>query len=185
MNVFWFPPDVDCEAVCRLGGVRDELSLTVHSDSKISVPTLPVLFAYQIALWVVVRYVEVKPEKKQYCFRLEAQCAASLYELAKFVHGNVATGFCIAAPSHGKARSGLFLSQQRVMFDNYCEARTNLETALSNRHEAGARHDQAKALYLQAQGTWLKAKDMLESVENSCREAGFDPRSYLENETDA
>jgi hypothetical protein len=95
MQVFWLPPDVDCEAVYRLGGARDELSLVIHSDSNISIPTLPVLFAYQIALWVVVRYSEVKPQGKRYCFRLEAQSAASLHRLAKFVYGNAKDGFCI------------------------------------------------------------------------------------------
>jgi hypothetical protein len=185
MQVFWLPPNVHCESVYRLGGGRSELSLAVHSDSKINVPTLPVLFAHDAGLWVAVRYSEVEPSRKQYCFHLEAECAVSLPELAKFVHGNVKDGFCIAAPSHDKARPGPFSPQQRVMFNNYCEARTNLKGALSNYRKAEVGRDQAKALYLQTQSTWLKAEGMLESIEEGCREAGFDPTCYLKDEANA
>ena len=185
MQVFWLPPEADCEAVYRLGGARDELSLVIHSDSNISIPTLPVLFAYQIALWVAVGYSEVKPEKKQYCFRLEAQSAASLHELAKFVHGNVRDGFYIAAPSHDEARPGLFSPQQKAMFSNYCEARANREGALSNYQRAEVSRDQANALYLQTQKIWLQADGMLESIEEDCRNAGFDPTCYLKDGTNA
>jgi hypothetical protein len=181
MQVFWLPPDANCEAVYRLGGVRDEPSLVVHSDYKIDVPTLPVLFAYQIALWVAVRYDEVKPEKKQYCFHLEAQCAASLHELAKLVHGNVKDGFCIAAPSHGKARPGLLSPQQKAIFKNYREARANLSEASSNMERAEIGRNQADVLLYQVKDTWQKAERMMMSVEAACRDAGFDPRKYLED----
>lgn len=185
MQVFWLPPDADCESVYRGTLGKSELSLTVHSDSKINVPTLPVLFVHQMGLWVAVRYSEALPDKKQYCFHLEAQCAASLHELAKFVHGNATAGFCLAMPSHDKARPGLFSPQQKTMFNNYCEARINLKGALSNYQRAQANKSQSDALYLQAQATWLKADGMLESIEEGCRNAGFDPTCYLEGETDA
>ena len=182
MNVFWLPPDADYEAVYRLGGGRDELGLTVHSDFKINVPTLPVLFVCQIGLWVAVRYSEALPDKKRYCFHLEAQCAASLHELAKFVHGNATAGFCLAMPSHDKAHPGFFSPQQKALFNNYREARTNLKGALSNYRKAEIGRDQANALYLQTQKTWCQADGMLESIEESCRKAGFDPTRYLEDE---
>ena len=185
MQVFWLPPDVHCEAVYGLGGFRGCLSLTVHSDSKINIPTLPALFAHQMGLWVAVGYSETLPGKKQYCFHLEAQCAASLHELAKLVHGNVTAGFCIAAPSHDKARPGLFSPQQRAMLDNYSEAHTNLKQALFNYRKAEVGRDQASALYLQTQKTWLQADGMLNSVEEDCRNAGFDPTCYFKDETDA
>ena len=185
MQVFWLPPDVECQSVYHYGGRRHELSLVVHSDSKIDVPTLPVLFAHQMGLWVAVRYSEALPAKKQYCFHLEAQCAASLFELAKFVHGNAKDGFCLAMPSHDKARPGLFSPRQNAMFNNYCEARTNLKGALSNYCKAQAGKDQADALYLQTQKVWLQADGMLESIEESCRNAGFDPTCYLKDETNA
>jgi hypothetical protein len=184
MQVFWLPPEADCEAVYRLGGARDELSLVIHSDFKIDVPTLPVLFAYQIGLWVAVLYSEAEPDKKRYCFHLEAQCAASLHELAKFVHGNARDGFCIAQPSHDKARP-VFLSQQKAMFNNYCEARANREKALFNYRKAEVGRDQANALYLQTQKIWLQADGMLESIEEDCRNAGFDPTCYLKDGTNA
>ena len=185
MQVFWLPPDVYCESVYRGVASRSELSLVVHSDFKINVPTLPVLFAYQTGLWVAILYSETLPDKKQYCFHLEAQSAASLHELAKFVHGNVDDGFYIAAPSHDKARPGLFSPQQKAMFSNYCEARANREGALSNYQRAEASRDQANALYLQTQKIWLQADGMLESIEEGCREAGFDPTCYLKGETNA
>jgi len=114
MDAFWLPPDVDCEAVYRLGGAREELSLVVHSDSKISVPALPVLFAYQITLWVAVRYSEALPDKKQYCFHLEAQSATSLHELAKLIGGNVRDGFHIVTSSNGNA-GPCFLSIRELL----------------------------------------------------------------------
>jgi hypothetical protein len=185
MNVFWLPPDADCEAVYRGVAGQSELSLTVHSDSKINVPTLPVLFAHQMGLWVAVRYSEALPDKKQYCFHLEAQCAASLHELAKFVHGNATAGFCIAMPSHDKAHPGFFPPQQKALFNNYREARTNEKGALSNYRKAEIGRDKANALYLQTQATWLQAEGMLESIEEDCREAGFDPTCYPEDFVEA
>lgn len=185
MQVFWLPPDVHCESMYRLGGGRSELSLAVHSDSKINVPTLPVLFAHQTGLWVAVRYSEVEPSRKQYCFHFEAECAASLPELAKLVHGNVKDGFCIAAPSHDKARPGLFSPRQKAMFTNYREARTNLKEASSNMRKAEVGRNQANDLYLQTQAIWLQADGMLGSIEEDCREAGFDPTCYFKDETNA
>lgn len=185
MQVFWLPPNVHCESVYRLGGGRSELSLAVHSDSKINVPTLPVLFAHQLGLWVAVRYSEVEPSRKQYCFHLEAECAASLPELAKFVHGNVKDGFCIAAPSHGKARPGLLSPQQEAIFRNYRETRAKLIEASSNMSKAEIRGNQVNALLNEAQDIWQKAERMMMSAEAACRDAGFDPRNYLESEADA
>ena len=185
MQAFWLPPNVHCESVYRLGGGRSELSLAVHSDSKINVPTLPVLFAHQTGLWVAVRYSEVEPSRKQYCFHLEAECAASLPELAKFVHGNVKDGFCIAAPSHDKARPGLFSLRQEAMLKDYREARTNLERALSNMNRAKISRNQADAILRQTKDVSQRADDTMMSVEAACRDAGFDPRKYLESEADA
>ena len=185
MQVFWLPPDVECQSTYRYGGRRHELGLVVHSDSKIDVPTLPVLFAHQMGLWVAVRYSEALPAKKQYCFHLEAQCAASLFELAKFVHGNAKDGFCLAMPSHDKARPGLFSPRQEAMFTNYREARTNLKEASSTMRRAEAGRNQANDLYLQTQKVWLQADAMLESIEEDCREAGFDPTCYFKDETNA
>lgn len=185
MQVFWLPPDVDCEAVYGLGEAREELSLVVHSDSRISVPALPALFVYQIALWVAVRYSEALPGKKQYCFHLEAQSAASLHELAKLIGGNVRDGFYLAASSHGNRRPGLFSPRQEAMFTNYCEARTNLKEASSNMRRAEVSRNQANDLYLQIQAIWLQADGMLGSIEEDCREAGFDPTCYFKDETNA
>lgn len=185
MQVFWLPPNVHYESVYRLGGGRSELSLAVHSDSRINVPTLPVLFAHHAGLWVAVRYSEVEPSRKQYCFHLEAECAVSLPELAKFVHGNVKDGFCIAAPSDGSTGPCFLSEHQQRIFENYCEVRTNLGEALSNYQRAGVGVDQASALHVQAHATLLKAEGMLESIEKYCREAGFDPTCYLENEANA
>jgi hypothetical protein len=138
-----------------------------------------------MGLWVAVRYSEAEPEGRRYCFHLEAQCAASLHELAKFVHGNVEDGFCIAQPSNDNARPGLFSPQQKAMFNNYCEARTNREKASFNYRKAEVGRDQANALYLETQKMWLQADGMLESIEEDCREAGFDPTCYLKDETNA
>jgi hypothetical protein len=127
-----------------------------------------------------VRYSEVEPSRKQYCFHLEAECAASLPELAKFVHGNVKDGFCIAAPSHDKARPGLLSPQQEAIFKNYREARANLSEASSNMERAEIGRNQADVLLRQAEDIWQKAERMMMSVEAACRDAGFDPRKYLE-----
>lgn len=181
MNVFWLPPNVHYESVYRLGGGRGELSLAVHSDSKINVPTLPVLFAHEAGLWVAVRYSEVEPSRKQYCFHIEAECAASLPELAKFVHGNVKDGFCIAAPSHDKARPGLLSPQQKAIFKNYRETRANLNKASSNMKRAEISRNQADALLHQAEDIWQKAERMVISAEAACRHAGFDPVCCLED----
>ena len=68
-----------------------------------------------------------------------------------------------------------------AMFNNYCEARTNREKALSNYRKAEVGRDQANALYLETQKTWLQADGMLESIEEDCREAGFDPTRYFKD----
>jgi hypothetical protein len=187
MQVFWLPPDAYCQSVCSHREGRGELSLVVHSDRKIDVPPLPVLFTHHLTVWVAVRYSEVEPGLKQYqyCFHLDAQCVISLHELAKLVRGNAKDGFCIAQPSNDNARPGLFSPQQKAMFNNYCEARTTREAALSNYQRAEVSRDQVNALYLQTQKTWLQADGMLKSIEEDCRNAGFDPACYLKDEADA
>lgn len=71
-----------------------------------------------------------------------------------------------------------------AMFNNYCEARTNQKKALSNYRKAEIGRDQANALYLETQKTWLQADGMLESIEEDCREAGFDPTRYFKDKNE-
>ena len=80
-------------------------------------------------------------------------------------------------------RPGLFSPQQKTMFNNYCEARANREKALSNYRKAEVGRDQANALYIETQKTWLQADGMLESIEEDCLANGFDPFLYLANTT--
>ena len=189
MNVFWLPPEIYCETTYqygdKLGGARDELSLTIHSDFRVNVPPLPVLFAHQMGVWVMVQYSEAEPVMKQFCCHLRAQSVVKLHELAKLTAGNVRDGFHITTSSDGSSGPCFLSEHQQRLFENYCEVRTNLEGALSNYRKAEIGRNQANALYLQTQATWLQAEGMLESIEEDCREAGFDPTCYLENEVNA